>query len=66
MFFSDLKPGDLFTFDPVGDLWQDLNLYRKATERTYHRADKVLKMHTLADLSSRVTPEAADAVQTAL
>jgi hypothetical protein len=65
MKFCDLKPGDLFTFRPrLGGRWDDRNLYRKATERTYHRADKILSMFKVSAVSLPVTPESADAVQT--
>ena len=64
MKFQDLKPGELFTFKPhFGGPWNDANLYRKATETTYHRADKVLMIRALADLSAGVAPESADAIQ---
>jgi len=67
MKFCDLKPGDLFTFRPqLGARWHDQNLYRKATERTYHRAEKVLSMHSVTAVSLPVTPESADAVHTIL
>ena len=67
MKFCDLKPGDLFTFRPqLGARWHDQNLYRKATERTYHRAEKVLSMHSVTAVSLPVIPESADAVHTLL
>ena len=64
MKFQDLKPGELFTFKPVfGGPWHDKNLYRKATDCTYHRADKVLMIRAIADRSLGVAPESSDAVQ---
>ena len=64
MQFQHLKPGDLFTFRPqLGRDWDDQNLYRKATDRTYHRADKILTMVSVTALSLPVTPESSDAVQ---
>ena len=64
MQFQHLKPGDFFTFRPhKGRCWHDRNLYRKATEHTYHRADKVLSMVSVTSVSLPVTPESADAVQ---
>jgi hypothetical protein len=63
MNFSDLQPGDLFTFSPfIGMPWCDQNLYRKATDRTYHRADKVLSILTIRSAMTPVTPESSDAV----
>ena len=45
MNFGDLQPGDLFTFKPrIGMPWSDRKLYRKATDRTYHCASKVLSI----------------------
>jgi hypothetical protein len=63
MNFSDLRPGDLFTFRPlVGRPWGDQSLYRKATDRTYHRADKVLSILTIGSAVTPITPESSDAV----
>ena len=63
MNFSDLQPGDLFTFRPLSGMpWCDRNLYRKATDRTYHRADKVLSILTIRSTMTPVTPESSDAV----
>ena len=67
MQFHDLHPGDLFTFRPyIGGRWHDRHLYRKATERSYHRADKVFMIHCIADPSTPVTPESSDAMQVPL
>jgi hypothetical protein len=61
MNFSDLQPGDLFTFRPlIGMPWCDRNLYRKATDRTYHRADKVLSILAIGSTIEPVTPESSD------
>ena len=61
MNFSDLQPGDLFTFRPlIGMPWCDRNLYRKATDRTYHRADKVLSILAIGSIMEPVTPESSD------
>ncbi len=63
MNFSDLQPGDLFTFRPlIGMPWRDRSLYRKATDRTYHRADKVLSISTVRSAMTPITPESSDAV----
>lgn len=65
MKFSDLKPGDLFTFNPrVGGLCHDRNLYRKATSSTYHRANKVLMIKSIASVEAEITREASEPVQT--
>jgi hypothetical protein len=61
MNFSDLQPGDLFTFRPlIGMPWCDRNLYRKATDRTYHRADKVLSILAIGSTIEPVAPESSD------
>ena len=61
MKFSDLKPGDLFTFNPrAGGRWHDRNLYRKATRNTYHRADKVLMIKSIGSVEAEITPETSD------
>jgi hypothetical protein len=63
MNFSDLQSGDLFTFRPIiGMPWRDQNLYRKATDRTYHRADKMIGFLTVRSAMTPVTPESSDAV----
>jgi hypothetical protein len=63
MKFGDLQPGDLFTFKPlVGMPWPDRRLYRKATDRTYHRADKVLSIRTIGSSMTPITPESSDAM----
>jgi hypothetical protein len=63
MNFSDLQPGDLFTLRPlIGMPWRDQTLYRKATDRTYHRADKVLSIFTVRSAMTPITPESSDAV----
>ena len=63
MNFGDLQPGDFFTFKPViGMPWSDRNLYRKATDRTYHCASKVLSIRTIGSMVTPVTPESSDAM----
>jgi len=63
MNFRDLQPGDLFTFRPrIGMPWCDRNLYRKATDRTYHRADKVLSILAIVSTMKPITPESSDAM----
>jgi hypothetical protein len=63
MNFSDLQPGDLFTFRPlIGMPWCDRNLYRKATDRTYHRADKVLSILAIGSTMKPVRPASSGAM----
>ena len=65
MNFGDLQPGDLFTFNPlIGMPWSDRRLYRKATDRTYHRADKVLTIRTIGSTKTLVTTESSDTMAT--
>lgn len=61
MNFGDLQPGDLFTLKPrIGMPWSDRRLYRKATDSTYHCADKVLSIRTIDSTLTPVTPESSD------
>ncbi|MEJ8857463.1 hypothetical protein WKW79_23030 [Variovorax robiniae] len=61
MNFGDLQPGDLFTFRPlIGMPWSDRKVYRKATDRTFHRADKVLSIRIIGSTMTPVTPESSD------
>ena len=63
MNFGDLQPGDLFTFKPrIGMPWSDRNLYRKATDQTYHRAEKVLSIRRIGSTRVEITPESSDAM----
>jgi hypothetical protein len=65
MNFGDLQPGDFFTFKPlIGMPWSDRRLYRKATVRTYHCADKVLTIRTIGSTMTLVTPESSDTMAT--
>ena len=63
MQFHHLKPGDFFRFRAqVGHDWRDQAMYRKAGERTYHRASKILPMFTVGSVNLLVTPEGSDAM----
>ena len=63
MQFRHLKPGDFFRFRAqVGHDWRDQAMYRKAGERLYHRAGKILPMFTVRSVTLLVTPEGSDAM----
>jgi len=63
MQFRHLKPGDFFRFRAqLGHDWRDQAMYRKASERTYHRAGKILPLFTVESASLLVTPEGSDAM----
>lgn len=63
MQFRHLKPGDFFRFRAqVGHDWRDQAMYRKAGERLYHRAGKIVPMFTVESTTLLVTPEGSDAM----
>jgi len=63
MQFRHLKPGDFFRFRAqLGRDWRDQAMYRKAGERTYHRANKILPIYTVEAPTLPVIPEGSDAM----